>query len=520
MTVTIGKATPSVTAPTAKTGLTYNGSAQELVTAGSATGGEMQYSTDGTTYSTTVPTGTDANTYTVYYKVVGDGNYSDVAAASPVTVTIDKATPSVTAPTANTLTYSGSAQELVTAGSASGGELKYSTDGTNYSSDIPKGTDAGTYTVYYKVVGDSNHNDVAAASVQVTIAQQTYTVTVETNGHGTAEASQTSAAVGTEITLTATANSGYRFKEWQVVSGSVIVTSNKFTMPAAHVTVKAIFEYVGGGSSGGGSYTPPTYPPTVEKPSEGGTVTVNPSRPSTGDKVTVRPKPDSGYEVEEVTITDRSGKPVTVTKNPDGTYTFTQPNGTVKVKVSYKPIKTPWSNPFEDVDETAWYYDAVRYVSENGLMNGYDNGRFGPNDNLSRAQLAQILFNKEGRPGVNYLTDFSDVTGEAWYAEAVRWAAAMGIVGGYGNGLFGPNDNITREQLAVMLWRYSGSPAATNKELHFNDTDEISGYALEAMRWAVENGILNGYGDGWLGPNGLATRAQVAQMLKNYMSNT
>ena len=96
----------------------------------------------------------------------------------------------------------------------------------------------------------------------------------------------------------------------------------------------------------------------------------------------------------------------------------------------------------------------------------------------------------------------------------------MGIVGGYGNGLFGPNDNITREQLAVMLWRYSGSPAATNKELHFNDTDEISGYALEAMRWAVENGILNGYGDGWLGPNGLATRAQVAQMLKNYMSNT
>lgn len=123
-------------------------------------------------------------------------------------------------------------------------------------------------------------------------------------------------------------------------------------------------------------------------------------------------------------------------------------------------------------------YDAVRFVSENGLMNGYSNGMFGPNDYLSRAQLAQILFNKEDRPGVNYLLQFGDVSNDAWYTEAVRWAASQGIVGGYSNGMFGPNDNITREQLAVMLWRYSGSPAATNKELHFNDADEISGFAL------------------------------------------
>ena len=107
----------------------------------------------------------------------------------------------------------------------------------------------------------------------------------------------------------------------------------------------------------------------------------------------------------------------------------------------------------------------------------------------------------------------------AWYTEAIRWATSRGIVGGYGNGTFGPNDNITREQLAVMLWRYAGSPAATDKELHFTDADKASGYALEALRWAVENGILNGYGDGRLGPQGLATRAQVAQMLKNFIEN-
>ncbi len=105
------------------------------------------------------------------------------------------------------------------------------------------------------------------------------------------------------------------------------------------------------------------------------------------------------------------------------------------------------------------------------------------------------------------------------YSDAITWAAANGIVSGYGGGKFGPNDNITREQLATILWRYSKSPAATNKELHFNDADEISGYALDAIRWAVEHGILNGFGDGRLGPKGLATRAQVAQMLKNFIEN-
>lgn len=146
----------------------------------------------------------------------------------------------------------------------------------------------------------------------------------------------------------------------------------------------------------------------------------------------------------------------------------------------------------------------------------YEDGTFAPNINLTHAQLAQILFNKEGRPVINYLLQYGDVADGTWYTEAIRWATSQGIVGGYGNGMFGPNDNITREQLSVMLWRYSGSPAATNKELHFNDTDEISGFALEALRWAVEKGIINGYGDGRLGPQGLATRAQVAQMLRNF----
>ncbi len=184
--------------------------------------------------------------------------------------------------------------------------------------------------------------------------------------------------------------------------------------------------------------------------------------------------------------------------------------------VGYDPAAV-WGNPFSDVSEDAWYYDAVRYASENGLMGGYGNGTFGPNDHLSRAQFAQILFNREGKPVVDYLLQYGDVADGAWYIEAVRWATSRGIVGGYGNGMFGPNNNITREQLAVMLWRYAGSPAATDKELHFTDADGAGGYALEALCWAIENGVINGYGDGRLGPQGLATRAQAAQMLMNFL---
>ena len=270
--------------------------------------------------------------------------------------------------------------------------------------------------------------------------------------------------------------------------------------------------------SGGGSYTPPTYKPDVTQPDEGGTVSVTPSRPERGDTVTVKPKPDEGYELDSITVTDRDGKSVEVTAKPNRTYTFKQPAGKVKIEVTYKPIETPWNNPFADVSEDDWHYEAVRFVQEQGLMSGYSDGRFAPEDTLSRSQLAQILFNKEGRPVVNYLLQYDDVSTGTWYTEAVRWAASQGIVGGYGNGTFGPNDPITREQLAVMLWRYSGSPAATNEELYFSDESQISGYALEALRWAVENGILSGDG-GRLGPQDQATRAQAAQMLKNFIEN-
>jgi len=349
-----------------------------------------------------------------------------------------------------------------------------------------------------------------------------YTVTFNTQG-GSTVPSQTVNA-GERVAKPANpTRSGYIFGGWYTEAACITAWDFDSSTVSGNLTLYAKWTAKpSGGSHGGGgsSYTPPSYPPTVEKPSEGGSVSIVPGSPSAGDKVTIQPKPDAGYEVDQVTVTDKNGKPVAVTENPDGTFTFTQPGGKVNIEVSYQPVEAPWKNPYWDVSETAWYFDAVRFVSVNSLMNGYGDGRFGPDVNLSRAQLAQILYNHAGRPAVTGASPFTDVVNGEWYVNAITWAAAQGIVGGYGNGLFGPNDNITREQLAVILWRYAGSPAATNKELNFIDAVEAGDFALDALRWAVENGILHGYGDGRLDPKGQATRAQVAAMLMRYLANT
>ena len=267
----------------------------------------------------------------------------------------------------------------------------------------------------------------------------------------------------------------------------------------------------------------PSYTVAVEKP-EHGTVTVKPARASYNSTVTITAKPDDGYKMGTVTVTTQNGRELTVTDKGDHSYTFKMPSGSVSVEVTFVPITCDGgdscpTHAFTDLSADVWYHEAVDYVLNNDLMGGYGNGNFGPNDTLSRAQLAQILYNREGRPAVSNSGAFNDVPGSMWCADAVTWANANGIVGGYGNGNFGPNDPITREQLTVMLWRYAGSPASSHSLEQFTDEDRISGYAREAMRWANENGIVNGYGNGLMGPQGNATRAQVAQMLMNFLRN-
>jgi uncharacterized repeat protein (TIGR02543 family) len=180
--------------------------------------------------------------------------------------------------------------------------------------------------------------------------------------------------------------------------------------------------------------------------------------------------------------------------------------------------------PFTDLAADAWYTDAVAYVYRHDLMAGYGENLFGPDDDLSRAQLCQIIYNMEGQPATSGSSVFTDVADSAWYADAVTWAASQGIVGGYGGGLFGPEDNITREQLASILYRYAqakGYDVSVGEDtniLSYTDALEISEYAIPAMQWACGAGIIQGNG-GYLDPQGNATRAEIATMLMRFCVN-
>lgn len=180
------------------------------------------------------------------------------------------------------------------------------------------------------------------------------------------------------------------------------------------------------------------------------------------------------------------------------------------------------SKAFNDLDTSLWYHEATDYALENGLMNGVGNNLFDPNGTTSRAMIVTILWRLEGEPVVNYLMQFEDVVAETWYTEAVRWAASEGIVEGYSNTSFGPNDPITREQLATILYRYEqykggGFTGAWMFLLDYIDRDKVSDWAYEAMCWTTMHGVINGRGDGILDPKGSAKRCEAAQMLMNYL---
>ncbi len=177
------------------------------------------------------------------------------------------------------------------------------------------------------------------------------------------------------------------------------------------------------------------------------------------------------------------------------------------------------SKRFADVPAESWAADAVAFASARELFGGTGPDTFSPGAPMTRGMLAAVLHNLEGNPVQAASVRFSDVEDGAWYAAGIRWAAACGIVDGYSGGLFGPGDTITREQLAVMLWRYAGRPAPTRLRLDFPDADQVSGWALDALCWAAEQGILNGRGS-LLAPSGFATRAEAAQMLKNFLERT
>ena len=376
----------------------------------------------------------------------------------------------------------------------------------------------GTYT-YYETVTEALANagpgdtitDLSGGSSDPSTPITVYTVTYV---NGTTTWSE-KVLGNSQIQLASLSNQGNNyFRGWMdanngFYSGGDIVTIT------GDMTFTAVWDYL---------------PPVITNPSHSvsvpstanGTVSVSPAAAQQGQTVTVTVAPNEGYELSVLTVTDRLGNTVMTQANPNGTYSFVMPGSQVTVSAVFvETAPDIWVNPFVDVAANDWFYSYVEYVCENGLMEGTSAVTFEPASTVTRGTVATILWRLAGEPVVNYLMTFPDVTGDEWYGEAARWAASEGVITGYDNGNFAPNDPITREQLAVMLYRYAqkqglGFTGTWAFPLDYSDADQVSDYAYEAMCWMTMNGVITGKDGSRLDPQGTATRSELAAMLARF----
>ena len=265
-----------------------------------------------------------------------------------------------------------------------------------------------------------------------------------------------------------------------------------------------------------------SYAITVDK-ADNGTVTSSRTRASKGFTVTLTVKPDEGYKLDTLTVIGKNGNEIKLTDKGNGKYTFAMPSSAVTVEASFTQDDTPVETglPFTDVKADDWFYDAVAYVYDNGLMDGTAGTAFSPLMTSNRAMVVTILWRLAGSPEPEAAPSFSDVTADSWYTDAVAWASENGIVKGYSDTVFAPDDTVTREQLATILYRYvqhtgGGFQGAWAFPLDYADADQVSDWAYEAMCWCTMKSIINGVGGNTLNPQGSATRAEVAQILMNF----
>ena len=482
-----------------------------------------------------------------------------------VTATINRVDAKITGvPTGKTLTYkAGTEQELVSAGTTENniGTVVYSLNDQNgtYTESIPKATAVGKYTVWYKVADSVNYNGVPAASVTAEIQASGSGSDTPAEGTGDtpsvppAESTDNTSTLPVSDTLTTTVQNGTANAVLSASGGNQLVkeavknqsdtivikpeitsdvSKTQVSIPAS--TVSQIQSETNAALTVASPIADVTIPNGALNTLSRAGGTVNVVTEQVGDAVALTLTAD-GKTVEDVpggvTLTvpaeDAGPGTVAVLVQEDGTREVLQrsvvKDGKLSAPLSGSATVEIVDNgkSFADVPDTNWAAEAVTFASARELFNGTSETTFSPDETTSRGMVATVLYRLEGQPGQALTDVYNDVSDDAWYADSVAWAAENGIVNGYGDGQFGPNDSVTREQFVVMLWRYVGSPEANGHDLTaFTDADQINSYAQEALCWAVENGVLKGNGSGQLVPGGTATRAEAAQMLKNFIENT
>lgn len=288
------------------------------------------------------------------------------------------------------------------------------------------------------------------------------------------------------------------------------------TVFKADTTVYAQWTQNYSSGGGGGNYTP-SYSITAEE-TENGSVSLSPKSASSGTTVTITVDPDKGYVLETLTVLDKNGKEIELTKKGDNKYTFKMPSGRVTVEATFMEDNT-MLNYFVDVFATDYYYDAVLWAAQNGITSGTSATTFSPNDPCTRAQMATFLWRAAGSPEpVGNTNPFVDVPADAYYAKAVQWAYEQGITGGTSATTFSPYQTCTRGQMATFLWRDAGSSAVSGEGTPFVDVPADAYYAT-AVDWAYEEGITGGTSATTYSPNDPCTRGQMVTFLYRYLAD-
>ena len=468
---------------------------------------------------------------TRYYKCSATGCTATKTESVPALTAISAVNVTVTAPVKdaapeNATTTAGSPYSVAntdwepTVSSTFAGGTEYTVKVSLEATGNNRFTDTTIFHINGKAAASATNNGEEAVitltfdATEGAPAATEYTVTVNTDGNGTASADHATAAADTEIKLTATPNSGYHFKEWKVVKGGVTITDNKFTMPAAEVEIKAIFEKNSSTGGGGGGSSVTTYPITV-KSAKNGDVTASHKSASKGTTVTLTVDPDKGYVLDTLTVLDGNNKDLKLTEK-NGKYTFTMPASKVTVEAMFKASAPTGKNPFVDVPAGSYYEDAVVWAVEKGITSGTSAVTFDPNGNCTRAQAVTFLWRAAGSPAPKTkVMPFTDVPSGSYYYDAVLWAMEQGITKGTSDTMFSPDATCTRAQIVTFLWRANGSPAVSGNSA-FTDVAADAYYAA-AVTWAEKNDVTGGIGGGLFGSNNNCTRAQIVTFLYRAM---
>lgn len=339
---------------------------------------------------------------------------------------------------------------------------------------------------------------------------QTYTVAFDTNG-GSAVAPVTVDADSTVPKPADPMKSGHNFGGWY--KDSTLQTPWNFANDTVGADTTLYAKWTANPPAPSYDDPDPTY--AVSAPAaENGKIAVSPKNASAGSTVTITVKPDSGYVLETISVTDKNGNDLKLTNKGNGKYTFTMPASKVEIKATFMEDNSVL-NFFYDVPNDAYYFEAVKWAAENGITGGVGNSLFGPNQPCTRAQIVTFLWRAAGSPVVNYLMPFTDVDEGAYYAEAARWAASTGIVTGLTETTFGTDSVCTRAQAAAMIYRCAqaqgkGFTGAWMFHLPFTDVPE---WAYESVAWCYMNGVTTGVSETSFAPGNDCTRAQIVTFL-------